>query len=185
MNVPGSLQQRSLLGGESWSRTYSTTTPHHQMKPRTFGEAWELPSGRSCRCLAHPREKNRNSKRFRKPSKILHQPTIKFTGFLPINFLPLLAPPYPCATLMSEQGTVVQVGVLTVSDRVSRGEAEDVSGPLAVQLIEQHLEHAQVTPRTGLDESNRSVDPSIRPGCGNSGCGRRGAGHPERVTGVG
>jgi len=45
---------------------------------------------------------------------------------------------------MSEQGTVVQVGVLTVSDRVSRGEAEDVSGPLAVQLIEQHLEHAQV-----------------------------------------
>jgi len=23
----------------------------------------------------------------------LHQPTIKFTGFLPINFLPLLAPP--------------------------------------------------------------------------------------------
>jgi len=26
-----------------------------------------------------------------------HQPTIKLTGFLPINFLPLPAPPYPKA----------------------------------------------------------------------------------------
>jgi molybdopterin biosynthesis enzyme MoaB len=46
---------------------------------------------------------------------------------------------------MAEQsGHTVGVGVLTVSDRVSRGEAEDLSGPLACSLIEQHLKHAKV-----------------------------------------
>ncbi|ELR24968.1 Gephyrin, putative [Acanthamoeba castellanii str. Neff] len=47
---------------------------------------------------------------------------------------------------MAEQSghTTVEVGVLTVSDRVSRGEAEDLSGPLAISIIEQHLKHAKV-----------------------------------------
>lgn len=47
---------------------------------------------------------------------------------------------------MAEQSghTAVEVGVLTVSDRVSRGEAEDLSGPLAISIIEQHLKHAKV-----------------------------------------
>ncbi len=31
------------------------------------------------------------------------------------------------------------VGVLTISDRVSRGEAEDRSGPLLARLVEEHL----------------------------------------------
>ena len=47
---------------------------------------------------------------------------------------------------MAEQSghMTVEVGVLTVSDRVSRGEAEDLSGPLAISIIEQHLKHAKV-----------------------------------------
>jgi len=38
----------------------------------------------------------------------------------------------------------VRVGVLTVSDRVARGEAEDLSGPVAAQLIQSSLASSNV-----------------------------------------
>lgn len=38
----------------------------------------------------------------------------------------------------------IWVGVLTVSDRVAAGKAEDLSGPVAVALIEERLARAKV-----------------------------------------
>jgi molybdopterin biosynthesis enzyme MoaB len=54
---------------------------------------------------------------------------------------------------MAEQSghTTVEVGVLTVSDRVSRGEAEDLSGPLAISIIEHHLKHAKACSSACID----------------------------------
>ncbi len=54
------------------------------------------------------------------------------------------------------------VGVLTVSDRVSRGEAEDRSGPLLVRLVEERLGWRVVQRAVVPDEAARIREVLLR-----------------------
>lgn len=57
---------------------------------------------------------------------------------------------------------VIRVGVLTVSDRASRGEVEDVSGPVIVELIESHLPHGEIADRSIVPDDVDAIQAVLR-----------------------
>ena len=63
-------------------------------------------------------------------------------------------------------GETMKAGVLTVSDRVSRGEAEDRSGPLAARLLDPGVYvamHNRVLAFPGVDK-DRAAGTFVKPG---------------------
>ncbi len=57
---------------------------------------------------------------------------------------------------MTDSGSAIQIGIVTMSDRASRGEYEDLSGPAIVEYLEQAL-ISQWVPVKRLIEDERSV----------------------------
>ena len=51
----------------------------------------------------------------------------------------------------------VRVGILTVSDRVTRGESEDSSGPALIELVEQRLAGAKVVARQVVPDEVETI----------------------------
>ena len=62
----------------------------------------------------------------------------------------------------------ISVGILTVSDRCSRGEAEDASGPLIKRLVSEHL-RAEVTLEAIVPDEQESIRGILRNWCDEEG----------------
>lgn len=55
---------------------------------------------------------------------------------------------------------MLRVGILTISDRAARGEAEDQSGPIIAQIVQEHL-HAGVIRRQVVADERASIEAAL------------------------